>query len=474
MTIHYLSATELLTQFNNKKLSPVDVVHAYQQRFLEINDHVNAFSFTFFERTLEQAMIAEQAYIENTAKTLTGLAIAIKDETYVTGEPMTNGSLCLKDYIATSTDPVPEALLNDGAIILGRTTTPEFSTSSVTWSKLWGISRNPWNLSITCGGSSGGSAIAVASGMCSFANGTDIGGSLRIPAAMCGIYGYKPPHGRVAEISPYNIDPYCHHGLLTRNLNDMLLAYPRIRGANWRDSHSFIPDINPSLKSTKSIKQLKVAISIDLGFYEVDNDIKDNLITTAKVLEQSGAIVEYVDINWDEQVIQTAKVHQHALMGQILKREYLSSEKFNDLTPYVQQYLKNVATTTLDDVFDANIHACKMWDELAPVFKEYDVLICPTVATSNIPANFDYSKDPVFINKKQVDANKGWFMTYPFNTLGQCPVLAMPNGFCNNSVPSSIQIVGRPYEEEHIFTVARVVEEQQVSDLYTTRFPEFT
>ncbi len=473
MSLNYLPATELLSLFKSKQLSPVEIVKAYQQRFEQINEKVNAFSFTFFERTLAQAKLAEQAYHNNSAAGLTGLSVAIKDETYVTGEPMTNGSLCLKDYIATSTDPVPEALLNAGAMFIGRTTTPEFSTSSVTWSKLWGVSRNPWNLSMTCGGSSGGSAIAVASGMCSFANGTDIGGSVRIPAAMCGIYGYKPPHGRVADISPYNIDPYCHHGLLTRTLDDMLLAYPHIRGAHWHDSHSFIPDINPALTPTKSIKELKIAISVDLGFYQVDADIKDNLLKTAKILEQAGAIVEFVDLNWDEQVIQTAKVHQRAMMGQMLKREYLDSDKYDELTSYVQLYLENVARTTLDDVFEANLHACKMWDELAKVFKEYDLVVCPTVATSDIAADFDYSKDNVFINEQRVDANKGWFMTYPFNTLGQCPVLSMPNGFCLNGVPSSIQIVGRPYQEEHIFTAARVVEQQQVGQLYKTQFPSF-
>ncbi len=473
MSVNYLSAKELLTQFKNKKLSPVEVIQSYQQRFLQINDKVNAFSFTFFDRALEHAKLAEQAYINNTASGLAGLAVAFKDETFIEGEPMTNGSLCLKDNIATSTDPVPEALLSAGVINIGRTTTPEFSTSSTTWSKLWGVSRSPWNLSMTCGGSSGGSAIAVASGMCSFANGTDIGGSIRIPAAMCGIYGYKPPHGRVAEISPYNIDPYCHHSLLTRTLDDLLLAYPHIKGPHWQDSHSFIPDVNPQLIPTKHIKQLKIAISVDLGFYQVDEDIKANLLKTAKVLEQAGAIVELVDINWDEQVMQTAKVHQRALMGQMLKREYSGSEKFELLTPYVQSYLESVSKTTLEDVLDANIHACKMWDELAKVFREYDLVICPTVATSNISADFDYSKDSVFINGQQVDANKGWFMTYPFNTLGQCPVLSMPNGFCLNGMPSSIQLVGRPYQEEHIFIVAKLLEQQQVGQLYKTQFPGF-
>ncbi|WP_163936060.1 amidase [Paraferrimonas sp. SM1919] len=473
MSAHNFSATKLLSLYRNQKLSPVEVAQDYQNQFNRINSKVNAFSFPFFERAIEQAKVAEQRYSDASYRALEGLQVAFKDETYIEGEPMTNGSWANRNTIATSTDPVPELLFDQGVINIGRTTTPEFSVASVTWSNLWGISRSPWNTAMTCGGSSGGSAIAVATGMASFANGTDIGGSLRIPAAMCGVYGYKPPHGRVAEIAPYNIDLYCHHGLITRTLDDMLLAYPHIRGSNWIDSHSFVPDSNPSLAPTKPLSQLKVAVSVDLGFYQVDKDIQDNLLNTAKVLAATGAEVELVELDWDSQVIQTAKVHQRAMMGQKLKKEHLNAPHFDKLTPYVQQYLQAAAKTTLDDVLEANMHLCKMWDELAKVFKDYDLLLCPTVATTNVAADFDYSKDTLQINGVEVDANKGWFMTYPFNTFGQCPVLSMPNGFCENGMPSSLQLVGRPYQEEHIFVAAKEIERQQLEGWYSKILPQF-
>jgi Asp-tRNA(Asn)/Glu-tRNA(Gln) amidotransferase A subunit family amidase len=472
MAVNYLSVTELLAKYRTGELSPVDVLDAYEAQYQRLNPALNAFSFSFFERARDEAKIAQRAYKNGNVKALTGLFAAIKDETNVAGEPMTNGSVCLAKHIATTTDPVPEALLGAGATILGRTTTPEFSTNSVTWSDLWGVSRNPWNPDITCGGSSGGSAIAVATGMCSFANGTDIGGSIRIPAAMCGVFGYKPPHGRVADISPYNIDAYCHHGLITRTLDDMLLLYPYIRGAHWADYHSFIPSGASDLKPTKSVKELKIAISIDLGFYQVEEDIQRNLLVTAQQLKDMGAQVELVDLDWDERVIQTAKVHQRALMGQMLQRDFSSPEQFSQLTSYVKNYLSHVAQTTLQDVFEANLHMCEMWDKLATVFKQYDLVVCPTVATTRIAADFDYSKDCIEINGVEVDANKGWFMTYPFNTLGQCPVLSMPNGFCDNGVPSSIQIVGRPYQEQHIFEVAKALEKMPDFAFYRTVFPD--
>ncbi|MCC5827711.1 amidase [Alkalimonas sp.] len=472
MAIHYLAVTEILQQFRQGSLTPVELMHAYQQRIRQLDPKLNAFTSQFQQDALSKAEKATARWPQSQARPLEGLAVAIKDETYIEGQITTNGSRLLTEAMATSTDPVPARLLQAGAIVHGRTTTPEFSTAGVTWSELWGVSRNPWNPAISCGGSSGGSAIAVATGMCSFANGTDIGGSVRIPAAFCGLYGYKPPHGRVPEISPYNIDPYCHHSLLTRTLDDLLLLYPFIKGPDWMDSHSFIPDDNPKLKPRKPLQQLKVALAPTLGFYQVAADIRRQLDHTAEALRTQGVQVDLLEPAWDERVIETAKIHQRALMGMTLKQKFGAPAARKQLTSYVQHYLEMVDQLTVDAIFQANLHSCAMWDALAVIFKDYDLLLCPTLATSEVPADFDYSKDRMQINGIDVDANKGWFMTYPFNTLGQCPVLAMPNGFCDNGVPSSVQIVGRPYQEADVFQLARALSDTVAKDFYTSKFPE--
>ncbi|MDP4537835.1 amidase [Alkalimonas collagenimarina] len=472
MSIHYLAVTETLKRFRDHSLSPVELMQAYQQRITALDPTLNAFTSQFTDDAMLQANQAQQSWLLNDAKPLSGLAVAIKDETFIEGQITTNGSRLLTEAMATTTDPVPARLLQAGAIVHGRTTTPEFSTAGVTWSELWGVSRNPWNPAISCGGSSGGSAIAVATGMCSFANGTDIGGSVRIPAAFCGLYGYKPPHGRVPEISPYNIDPYCHHSLLTRTLDDLLLLYPFIKGPDWIDSHSFIPDENPQLTPRKPLQQLKVALSPTLGFYQVADDIRRELDNTAEELRQLGIQVDLVEPAWDERVIETAKIHQRALMGMTLKHAFGAPDTRKQLTSYAQSYLAMVDQLTVEDIFQANLHSCSMWDALAVIFRDYDLLICPTLATSEVPAHFDYSKDQMHINGQQVDANKGWFMTYPFNTLGQCPVLSMPNGFCDNGVPSSVQIVGRPYQEADVFQLAKALSNTVAKDFYNTRFPK--
>ncbi|TKB46372.1 amidase [Thalassotalea mangrovi] len=473
MDLHYISATELLNRYQDLSLSPIEVCDAYLRRINQLNDKVNAFTSLNPEVAMSNALQAKEDYHHGSFSALSGLQLAIKDETYIAGEPMTNGSLLLKDNIASTTDPAAEKLLTEKASVIGRTTTPEFSASSVTWSNLWGVSRNPWNLDVTCGGSSGGSAIAVASGMCSFANGTDIGGSIRIPAAMCGVYGYKPPHGRIAEISPYNIDPYCHHGVIARSVDDTFLAYQNMKGPHPLDSHSYIPDNFSISSALPDVRGMRIAVSTNLGFYQVEPDIIDNLLASVRLLKQAGATVEVVEIDWDERIIQTAKTHQRALMGKLMLQDYGAPEQRKVLTPYMRHYLDKVEQTTLDDVFQANQHLCEMWDKIAPVFARFDALLCPTVATSKVPADYDYSVDQLEINGRPVDASKGWFMTYPFNSLGQCPVMAMPNGMCTNQVPSSLQIVGRPYQEAPVFAIARYLEQAQPIRWYQDHFPSF-
>lgn len=471
MSSIYLPLTEQLRQFASGQLSPLQLMQQSLNQIELHNPTLNAFNFVFADNALAQAERATTAYREGKAGALCGLPVAIKDETYIKGQITTNGSHCLANFVAKETDPAAQRLLDAGAIVLGRTTTPEFSTSAVTWSNLWGVSHNPWNPAITCGGSSGGSAIAVASGMASFANATDIGGSVRIPAAFCGLYGYKPPHGRVAEISPYNIDLYCHHSILTRSLDDLRHVYPLLRGADWRDSHSFIPDTNPQLLPRKPVQQLKIAVSANLGFYPLAADIRRELHRSADALRAKGLQVDEVELNWDSRVINTAKIQQRALMGLLLKRQFGSPAQRAKMTPYMQHYLAQVDTLTPEQMLDANLHLCQMWDALATVFKQYDLLLCPTVATTAIRPDFDYSQHQVTVDGQAVDANKGWFMTYPFNSLSQCPVLAMPNGFCDNGVPSSLQIVGQPYQEGDVFAIAQLLADTVASGFYSQFIP---
>ena len=214
----YLPATEALRLFRTHKLSPVELLEAQIKRADEVEPIINAFTDTFYDKALKKAKAAEKRDMvpRGRVRKLEGLTVAIKDEMEVKGQRNTQGSLILKDYIATTTDPAVERLLRAGAIIHARTTTPEFSCAWITHTRLHGTTSTPWNPIYTSSGSSGGSAASLATGTSSLATGSDIGGSIRGPAAACGVVGYKPPYGRVPQSPPFNLDWYCHVGPLAR------------------------------------------------------------------------------------------------------------------------------------------------------------------------------------------------------------------------------------------------------------------
>ncbi len=211
----YMPATEAIKKFQEKTLSPVELVSEIIKRSEKVNATLNVFNYTCFEDALEKAKKAEKRYLDNSNELLPleGIPLAIKDEAGIKGQPNTFGSLILKDNISEHTDADLEKLTNSGAVIHARSTCPEFSLTSFTHSRLNGVTHNPWNTKMTPGGSSGGSAAALASGATTLATGSDIGGSIRIPASACGIVGFKPPFGRNAQEPPYNLDQYCVVGV---------------------------------------------------------------------------------------------------------------------------------------------------------------------------------------------------------------------------------------------------------------------
>ncbi|MDQ2683046.1 MAG: amidase, partial [Chloroflexota bacterium] len=210
--LHLMPAREVLGRFQRRELSPVEYLDALFSRIDMVEPQVGAVAFRFDERAREAARAAETAYMSRSAdvRPLEGLPVAIKDDTEIAGDPCTMGSLVWKDRVASETAPVAERILESGAIPHVRTRTSEFCLIGQCHSRLWGVTRNPWNPAFDVGGSSGGSAAALISGMAPLANGSDVGGSIRIPASCCGIVGYKPPYGRVPLSPPANLDTYLH------------------------------------------------------------------------------------------------------------------------------------------------------------------------------------------------------------------------------------------------------------------------
>ncbi len=286
-------------------LSPVDLVRNALSRIDEINPLLNAFCFVYPDEAMEQARLAEHELRSGIDRgPLHGIPIAIKDFTPTAGKVTTRGSVSHRTWVPDRDAVIVERLREAGTILVGKTTTPEFAYSGFTRSPLWGDTRNPWDPSRTCGGSSGGSAVAVATGCVPLAEGTDMGGSVRIPASYCGIVGLKPSLGRIPmDIIPSVFDRISHFGPLARSVNDAALFLSATQGASEVDYQSQryyqpLPNALP-----RSVKGLRLALSRDLGYFAVDGDVLQALDTVVDIFRDAGAIVEPVDLDWTPQQV---------------------------------------------------------------------------------------------------------------------------------------------------------------------------
>lgn len=453
----YLSATEAIKKFKAQELSPVDLMRAIIARAEQVEPLINAFSYTYFEEALAQAKSAEIRYANGTARPLEGIPFAVKDESEVKGYPTSNGSLLMKDYIAENDTTCVRRALDAGAIMHARTTTPEFSVAVTTWSRLWGVTRNPWNLDMTPGGSTGGGGAALAAGTTTLINGTDIGGSIRVPAALNGLIGYKPPYGRNPEDPPWNLETYTHIGPLARTVRDCILLQNVMCGPSPDDIASLKPKlVLPS--EYASIEGMRIGYSADLGYQPVSAEVRTHLHTALDTFRALGAIVEPVELDWTFEALDaTTNKLTYTLTGAGLREAYDAHKEL--LTPYARWFAEQTTRVTQQDFIRAETLAGEMYSSLTRnVFANYDLLICPTTACAGVAADFDYSQDTIEIDGKQVDAKFGWVMTYPFNMLSRCPVLTIPAGRAANNVPIGLQLVAPTYEDETVFRAAMAYE----------------
>lgn len=465
----YMSATEAAALFRKKKLSPVELMSAVIERAESVEKKINAFTFKHYDEAMDLAKAAEAKFAKKGAKVgaLEGLPIAIKDESWIAGKPTSYGSLTTKDFVPDKTSPNNERILAAGGIVHARTATPEFSCASYTHSRLWGVTRNPWNRKFTTGGSSGGSGAALAAGTAPLAMGSDIGGSIRIPAAACGVVGFKPPYGRNPDDPPFNLDPYCHTGPMARTIQDTILLQNVVSGPSPYDIASLRPKLRLPTEY-KPIKGWKIAYSLDLGIYEVDKEVIANTKKALRVFRSLGATVEEVDLKWTKNAIDTGMWHLEHLFGTQLNQ---TAKKYGHLmTNYARNFARKGSKSTADLFFKSMEGAVKMYETFGPMMEKYDLFICPTTALPAVKADFDENKDQVRINGKVSPLPKvlAWCMTTPFNTLSRCPVLAVPTGHAGNGVPTSIQLIGRTYADADVFR-AGIAYETALGGWYNSR-----
>ncbi|UCH40506.1 MAG: amidase [Gammaproteobacteria bacterium] len=452
----YTPATELIRKYRDGELSPVEVVQNSLARIDEVNPTLNCFCFTYPEEALAQAEAAEQALKSKQARPLEGVPMAIKDFTPTRGKVTTRGSKLLQDWVPERDPVLVQRLQDAGAIMLGKTTTPEFATSGFTDSPLWGITRNPWNPARTPGGSSGGSGAAVASGCVPFAEGTDMGGSVRIPAALCGVVGHKPSIGRI----PMDIidTAYCsisHFGPLARTIDDATLFLDTVQGEHFSDIQS-LPRCDLPLPVPADVKGLKFALDVTLGFCAVDPAVEANLRNTADALRDAGAIVEEVDLGWDSKIVDmwyaTWGIFMAAYYAQLTdvpldeNRERMSE----GLVRLIEAGRKIDAVTARRWEFERT----RYWHKLGVVLDNHHALLCPTMA---ITAPAVEMRDWDFAGFDEHGMLICMDMTSPFNYTAQCPVLSVPSGFADG-LPTATQIVARRWDDALAMRIGAAVE----------------
>lgn len=455
----YLSATDALRLFKSRKLKPSDLLAALKARTARLNPKLNVFADQYWEEAEQQALAADARYAKRGAKlrALEGIPLAVKDAQRVAGKRTTHGSLVYQHTVDDHSDPMIERLQKAGAIIFARTTTPEFCLSGVTHSRIWGVTRNPWNPAWGPGGSSGGSGAALAAGLTTLATGTDIGGSIRIPAACCGVIGFKPPHGRNPDGPPSNFDRFNHCGPMTRSLADAALMQSVTAGPHPLDHDSLRAKPRLPAKAA-SIKGLRVAYSVDLGYVNVDPEIRHNTLLAVDHFRDLGAIVEEVDLGWTDEVDQDC-MHWYNTMHFGRQALWHRKDSAHLMTDYALKMAeaveRNSSINGVHKVF-ARTHA--MQQTLGPILAKYDVFICPTNNAPSVKADHDPWDQTFTVNGKTADPEYGWVMTHQFNMLHNCPVLSVPSGFASTGVPTGIQIVARTYDDARVFKAALAYE----------------
>ena len=452
----YMGAVEALRLMKEKRLSPVELMDAVIARAEAVAPRINPFTQTFFDSAREQARAAEARYAAGRrTRALEGLPLAVKDEEPIKGLPASSGCTALRDEVASENSYLVERCFRAGASMHVRTTTPEFSCAAVTHTRLWGVTRNPWNPQFTPGGSSGGTGATLAAGAATLGTGSDIAGSIRIPAACSGVVGFKPPYGRNPQNRTFNLDFYCHSGPMARSVADCALLQNVMAGPHPKDIATLKPKLRLPL-SYDSVAGMKIAFSMDLGYFEVDEDVQRNTRDALDKLRNAGAVVEEVELGWTPMVMTAARNYLGHLFGNMIS-PVMRRHRY-EMMPYAVEFAESGMRTTAEDFVESLTVAGEMYDELGPLLERHHVLVCPTNALAAVPADHDSTRHRVTINGVEVDPMLGWCMTYPFNVTSRCPVLQVPSGRDRHGVPTGVQIVGRTYDDATVFRVGAAIE----------------
>ena len=455
-SVRTMSASELGDAYRSGLLSPVDVAAELLDTIPQVNAEINAFCVVDPDTTMAAARQSAARYAASTPiGPLDGVPVSIKDLLLTEGWPTLRGSLTLSpDTQRSDVDaPAVARLRAAGAVPLGKVTTPEFGWKGVTDSPRTGITRNPWSTDRTSGGSSGGSAAALAAGLGPLSVGTDGGGSIRIPAAFCGIVGLKPTLGRVPMYPPSPFAPVAHVGPMTRSVVDCALLLDVISGfdsRDWSAGPTPQPVASEIIAGARGLDGVRVAYSPDLGYGVNDAAVQSNTEAAVGVLRDLGATVDEVDIGWDDPVW---AYHTVWFAGAAAVVGALDPALRDRVDPKLLAALERHHDFSAADYVDATALRMAMGTQMGALHEDYDVLVTPSMPSVAFEAGVD-----VPAGSSSQDWTSWTPYSYPFNLTGQ-PAITVPSGFARDPLlPTGIQIVGARHDDATVLRVAAAYE----------------
>ncbi len=450
--IGYMSATELVAAYRAKTLSPVEVTKAVLGRLERLEPKLNAFTHVDPESALAAARESEARWAKGAPKGLVdGVPTTVKDLLLTRGWPTMRGTrLSKREQDMSEDSPAVARLREHGAVLLGKTTTPEYGWKALGDSPLTGITRNPWNLDHTPGGSSAGAAAALAAGIGALAIGTDGGGSIRIPCAFCGLPGIKATFGRVPAYPPSAMGLVSHVGPMARTVGDTALMLNVLAGTDTRDPYRLpVPDKDFRDGIEGGVRGLRIAYSRDLGYAKVDPEIAAAVDRAVAALRELGAEVEAADPGF-------ASPHEAFMVlwtsGAARAMAATTAAERKLMDPGFAAAVEMGSKWSAIEYLDADAVRTALGQKMSAFHETYDLLVTPTVAVAALPVGQELS-DPA-TERHWIDWTP---FSYPFNMTRQ-PAATVPCGLTKAGLPIGLHIVGRLYEENLVLRAARAYE----------------
>lgn len=450
----WMPATELASAIKRKEISPVEVVEATLRQIDRINPLLNAYCTITADSARQEAKKAEDAVMRGgTLGPLHGVPFSVKDLITTKGVRTTFGSKIFADNVPAEDAPAVERLKKAGGMLIGKTNTPEFGWLAATHNQLFGPTRNPWNLELTSGGSSGGAAAAVAAGMGPLALGSDGGGSIRVPASFCGIVGFKPSYGRIPIYPNSSNWSISHYGPMTRTVKDAALMMNVLAGPDDRDQYSLPPDSTDYVAELNgNIKGLRVAWSANFGYGNVDAEVAEICRKAALTFQNLGCEVEGVNPNWEDPYEIWTTLFNGGFGARVLS---LPESARTLLEPGLARIAEDVKHWPASKYVDAWLKRLSFWDSVRKFFSSYDLLLTPTVSVPPFKLGLEHPDD--------INDRPPWrwsFLSHAFNLTGQ-PAATVPCGFTEGGLPVGLQIVGQRFADALVLRTAAAFESAQ-------------